>query len=671
MLQEAIDLQARAVDEVVQLLPVKEIITFKAPTGAGKTHMMADVMNQVLSVSADVVFLVSALSKGNLAKQNYDSFRKYVDDGVFPYLEPFIITTDKTAEEGVHIPEDRNVYVLPRDLVKDGSLLSQGPLERFFLNIKANGKKIYVIKDECHQATNNLDEYSNFFDRVVNVSATPDEKKKQYVDVEITDEEAVEACLIKKSDYQDYDDMNSQCLTDALSFFESKIPEYVEKLNIKPCFIIQISNKGKCEEELKLIKSVLSKEHPELIWAYLVSNTTTGEDRLGDTNDSGLKKLPVSEWKDMIRMGYSTVDVVIFKMVISEGWDIPRACMLYQIRNTSSKTLDEQVIGRVRRNPRLLDFEELDEDAKKLATTAWIWGLMPKDSKVVKVKRMFPADELKVKITKLHPVAEQKSFDIQGIIASQPKTTTHESIFDMYRVQKRMKPDVKEEYREYVQSVDDWYKFVEALPDIKAKVEEASVDYDKTMYVPKDENGNDILVSLPDISYYTHKDKIAIVISNWMWGRTDGSKKFSFDSAAETNWAEELKTITLAGAKSASTGAYLVGKNYTTGSSICYEYYADGVHKSYPDFILKDQKDRIHIFESKSENENKSIHMDGDKYLEKIEYLREAYLHASKLTGHHFYIPIQNGDDWTIDHFFDGQKEILYSTEEVLQVIMS
>lgn len=187
----------------------------------------------------------------------------------------------------------------------------------------------------------------------------------------------------------------------------------------------------------------------------------------------------------------------------------------------------------------------------------------------------------------------------------------------------------------------------------------------------KDENGDDILATLPDISYYTHKDKVEIIINDWMWGRDDGSNKFSFDSSAETDWAENLKNITMAGAKTASTGVYLVGKNYTTGSTICYEYYSDGIHKSYPDFILKDQKDRVHIFESKSENENQSIHMDGDEYLAKIEHLRDAYLHASKLTGHHFYIPIQNGNDWTIEHFFDGQKEMLYSVKQVLQVIMS
>ena len=43
-------------------------------------------------------------------------------------------------------------------------------------------------------------------------------------------------------------------------------------------------------------------------------------------------------------------------MVITEGYDIPRACMLYQVRDTESKILDEQVVGRVRRNPILVNY---------------------------------------------------------------------------------------------------------------------------------------------------------------------------------------------------------------------------------------------------------------------------------------------------------------------------
>ena len=135
--------------------------------------------------------------------------------------------------------------------------------------------------------------------------------------------------------------------------------------------IIQISNKDKAEEELNNIIKPALANHQDLKWIYI-----SGNEKECDSNDT-IKKLPVSKWKDYMKLPRSSISIIIFKMVISEGYDIPRACMLYQIRDSQSKQLDEQVMGRVRRNPRLLDFETLSEKAKELAMTAWIWGIIP------------------------------------------------------------------------------------------------------------------------------------------------------------------------------------------------------------------------------------------------------------------------------------------------------
>ena len=48
MLQEAKDLQNIAVERLVKLTASQDEITFKAPTGSGKTYMMADAMNRIL-----------------------------------------------------------------------------------------------------------------------------------------------------------------------------------------------------------------------------------------------------------------------------------------------------------------------------------------------------------------------------------------------------------------------------------------------------------------------------------------------------------------------------------------------------------------------------------------------------------------------------------------------
>ena len=155
MLQEIKDLQRRAVSELLFKSAKKQELTFRAPTGSGKTHMMADFMNQVLTQNPDVVFLVSTLSKGDLAGQNYRSFCKRREDGTFPYIHPYLISTDISGEESLYIPTDYNVYVLPRDLFKKNGRLMAGPMTAFLEQLTrgelfgGQNKRIYLIKDEC------------------------------------------------------------------------------------------------------------------------------------------------------------------------------------------------------------------------------------------------------------------------------------------------------------------------------------------------------------------------------------------------------------------------------------------------------------------------------------------------------------------------------------------
>lgn len=194
-------------------------------------------------------------------------------------------------------------------------------------------KKIYLIKDECHQATSNLDEISEeFFTKVINFSATPNLGRDQVADVQITESEAIDAALIKNVIFGSLDDT----LEVAITKFKEIKKQYIS-LDVEPCMIIQISNKGKAEEEwTHIIKPVLDKvENQGLKWMVLVDlQGKKGEDSLCDTNDIVKGKLPVCQWKDYAKK--RGIDIIIFKMVISEGWDIPRACMLYQVRDSKA-----------------------------------------------------------------------------------------------------------------------------------------------------------------------------------------------------------------------------------------------------------------------------------------------------------------------------------------------
>lgn len=680
MLQEVIDLQTSAVKKLAHCVSLKDDIVFKSPTGSGKTYMMADLMNRVIEDNKNVIFLVSSLSKGDLAQQNYEKFLEYSDKGTFSSIKPYLISSETSGENRLHIPTDYNVYVLPRDLYKDKSKLKQGALHDFLYAVTNQkmglGKDIYVIKDECHIATANLDALAkDFFKKVLNFSATPSLKNGQTPDVEITEIDAINAKLIKKVEYHE----EEESLDVIFDKYESIKADYNRLLGINPCLIVQISNKDKADEEIKKLRIELDKR-PDLKWMLIMEN-----DKDCDTNDVfKTKKLPVSKWKEYAKKDTGTIDVIIFKMVITEGWDIPRACMLYQIRDSKSKQLDEQVVGRVRRNPRLLTYEKLSQEAKDLIGTAYVWGLKPKDSKQVREVKLVGSatrnevqSEIKIKTTRIKRPLESTTFDIHTFLDGKPKKTVPTSIFELYKKQGKTTNEVKEMCDEYVDDFQSWFKFMENIDAVANESKNIVCDYNANMELAKDENGNEIEVSFPLISYYTDNANYKS-IGNWLWQRTDGKDEFSFDSIAEKEWAEILLSLI---SEDAPTGdgrlarnvsikeivdneevfvkKYMIGKNYLSGSEIRFEYYLNGIRSSYPDFIMKDWKDRIHIFETKSLNQATDSNIDGEEYETKVNALKDAYKYASKLTGYYFYIPIQKEDKWIIYQYTSGEEKML------------
>ncbi|MBP5306855.1 MAG: DEAD/DEAH box helicase family protein [Paludibacteraceae bacterium] len=668
MLQEAKDLQNRAVTRLVSALSQgKKEYTFKAPTGSGKTYMMADFINRILATHSNVVFIVSSLSKSELAEQNYNSFCALVQNGTFPNLDPYLINSDSGGEGSLHIPTDHNVYVLPRDLYKDKSKLKEeGTFLNFLQTTTGNllggggaGKSVFVIKDECHIATSNLDELSHYFSVVINYSATPKLSRRQLPDVEISNTAAEEAKLIKQVAFQ----QDTDSLDTALDKFEEIKADYTNKLRVNPCFIIQISNKDRAEEELNntIFPTLGNTKHQDLKWVYI-----TG-DKSGkgcQTNDSGLNKLPVARWKDYMKGQESSISVIIFKMVISEGWDIPRACMLYQVRDTQSKQLDEQVMGRVRRNPRLLDFERLPKDAQDLASTAWIWGIKPKEMGIPKPVSLFRnygiEEEIRVTPTKLKIETIRKDLDLPSLLKDKRLKVTGDSIFTMYRTLMQQDNEVLDLCYDYADAFWEWRLFVENVGEIKKKFYAQISDYEKSMTVCKS-------VSFPYGSFYNETGK-TLTLDDWIWFRKEGdetSDEFSFDSDAEKKWAELLKDIrtksigTTNNVLDGQDNKFLWGKNFPLNSEIKFEFFADGVHSSYPDFVMKDKKGRIHIFEVKSVNVSPSQNVSKEEYETKIRSLKECYEACSKKTSHIFYLPVLDGNTWKITRFENGEESTI------------
>lgn len=686
MLQEAIDLQQNAVAELIRKIGLKREITFRAPTGSGKTRMMADFMNQILSANPNIVFIVSTLSKGNLATQNFEEFQKCACNGPFPSLNPHLISSEVGDEERLYIPDTYNVYVLARDLYKkDSRLKEQGVMLDFLNTITTNlfgggqNKQIWLIKDECHQATKNLDDISpSYFDKIINFSATPNLKRGQNPDVMISDDDAVNAKLIKRVELGDA----NETVEDAIRKFEGIKTQYRNLLGVNPCLIIQISNKDKAEIEWLAIERILNKtEFQHLKWMSIMDKKEKCK-----TNDK-VGKLPLDRWKDYAKEKRSTIDIIVFKMVISEGWDIPRACMLYQIRDTQSKQLDEQVMGRVRRNPRLIDFERLSSKAQELATTAWVWGILP-----TTFHRSFPVklygntndipSVIRIKTTRLKALTTRVGFNLDAFIASKPAPVTAGNIFSLYAKLQKCGQDLQALCNSYVgNDVIKWFLFNHHIDSVKKEYDNFICDYNLSMEVPKDENGKDIEVSFPMSSLYVDNQHNQL-IGEWVWIRKDGKKIFSFDSDAEWEWASMLATLsnytdkvdigplnphfgqfrtdgTAEPERLTNDEKYLWGKNFLMNSEIKFEYYLNGIHASYPDFVLKDTFGRIHLFEVKSVNVSNREQFDAMEYKEKINELKKCYKRCSELTKHYFYLPILKDDTWQITRFRNGVEDVI------------
>lgn len=714
MNQAMIDVQNEAVEELVRVFKGKATTTFKAPTGSGKTYMMADFMHRILSEDSKAVFVVSSLSKGNLAQQNYQSFMRFSREG-FHTLKPYLIESDadKKIEGALYIPTEYNVYVLPRDLYKEKSRLKQGGLVNFLraqqgfseeLRLRSyETKRLYLIKDECHIATNNLDSLiktskGGYFEKTLNISATPKLTRGQSPDVLIGEDRAIESRLIKDVEY--YDDegerQEEKRLAVALKRFMDLKQKYLNLVGINPCLIIQISNKDKAEQELKVIKNVLGNlEFSHLKYMYISENA-----KQYDSNDElKAKKLAVEKWRNYTKENNSTIDIVIFKMVISEGWDIPRACMLYQIRDTQSTQLTEQVIGRIRRNPRLLDFETLNQEQKELITKAYVYGTKPQEQSSISVKlrggeyneglfRNAVQEEFRIQTTRLKHIEQDLKYNQEKIesILKNSSSEGSESIFTRYQSLSANK-ELQTLCAAYCQSTENeaeqitrWFKLSGNVADLKRSLNKSICNYDEIMVVepPQDSVCESVLPLMSVLSKSEHKESR---ITKWIWESVEKGV-FYFDSKAEKEWMEILLEFIGEDApngqgrlikcleinKEIQEKLYLVGKNFLFNSRLKFEYYLDGYHFSYPDFVLKDWQDRIHIFEVKSVRGGDNASFDTRQYKDKQEELKKCYQAASKKLPYYFYIPTQSKDGWNIWCAYNGEIKTL--SEDGLKEIL-
>jgi len=709
MLQAAKELQKLKIEAVINELKAIDEVTFKAPTGSGKTVMLANIMDLWLKDNPNTIFFVTTLAKSGLGEQNHKTFYEWSQFGKnkLKLIKPHLITSESATDQtGLIIPEDYNVYSLTDAMFKKtgvkngkGTLLSRGPLTAFLNYCKISGKQLIWIKDECHKEYKNFDDIFNEKDssgksqwnfiKKLNVSATP-LTTKHCIDVEMTEEEAIRVKLIKELKGKNgnktyglgksYKDDSYTELKECLNLFKIKRKEYVEKLKnqdgetINPCLIIQIDNSEKGEEELMHLKELLNKDEHEVKWVYMCSERAEW-----DTNHA-MKKLKNDKkanweqnWVNTIKSPNSTIDIVIFKMMITEGWDIPRANMLFQIRDTDSLTLTEQVVGRIRRNPILTNWEDFENisGAQTLALEAYVWGKIDEqERKFNRVKRIDGTNDtpvLSVKPTKLinlNKIGAATEYIKNEVLNKPEKVEVIEpSIFELNEKWDNVSDQTKSLCWDNIKNFNDWFKISKKINDIDLENKRLLQDYENSVEILAD-------VRLPEETYFE-----VIKINNVEYGPceirdTDGfawriinnenSKKFFFDSQAELEFADFLKEL----------NKKIWAKNFYANSKIGFEYINITQKTSYPDFILIDKKNNLHIFEVKSlliSNSQKSF--DPEAYKEKIKSLKPIYRVLSSKLNYNFYLPIKTTNGWNTFMFSSGKEKEIKGLEELKKIL--
>lgn len=351
-------------------------VDFKAPTGSGKTLMASAVISKMINdnPSESFIFIIATISSSGLPEQFERKINEYKADLDYSnfeveYIEsPSASKSAKRSDSDAKIKLVRNkVYIFGKATFGKGRIYTeQKVIEDFINEAKQQGYKIVYIRDEAHIGSRSDGVDKNFealmhdnADYILRMTATFDKKDSSINRIELTERELNDRMknenkwLIKDKlqivNDEEYTDEN--LLDKSIETFKEVQEEY-KKLEekgvfIRPAMLIQVDDESKTDTErqetfektLKMIKTKLS--NAGLSWVQYFGNDGKESSNI-DNDNFTLEK---------ITRNNDTTDAIIFKIGPATGWDIPRACMLVQLRNVCSTALSIQTIGRIKRNP--------------------------------------------------------------------------------------------------------------------------------------------------------------------------------------------------------------------------------------------------------------------------------------------------------------------------------
>ena len=350
-------------------------VDFKAPTGSGKTLMASAVIAGMINRMADkkLLFIIATVSTSDLPYFFEKKLNQYKPDLEYSdfeaeYIESPSSNSQKNKNQDMQIqlrPEQNKVYIFGKATFGKGRIFTeQNVIADFVHECKQQGYSIAYIRDEAHIGDGKFSKkdmetfeglMSENAEYILRMTATFNKRDNETHRVELTEKELAdpdknnEKWLIKCTPKLLRNDAleDEKILMQAVADFK-KIQQEYKKLNIgiRPAMLIQVDNEPKQPEQKKSFIETLEKTkkiltEQGLSWVQYFGGDNKDYSHV-DNHNFTLDKITRNE---------DTTDCIIFKIGPATGWDIPRACMLVQLRNVCSQTLNIQTIGRIKRNP--------------------------------------------------------------------------------------------------------------------------------------------------------------------------------------------------------------------------------------------------------------------------------------------------------------------------------
>ncbi len=353
-------------------------LIFKAPTGSGKTVMVAQFLKDMSNdpqFDVDKSYLWFSFSEESYIQSKNKLFDYYGGANELNLLDLNDLSNGRLQKNNVFFINWQKI----KSETKEGRKLRKpteytyrddGIFDEFVKRTQEDNRELVLIIDEAHRDTDTelADELIDLINPriILKITATPknepsasDVLQKRAGFVEVLREDVIDAGLIKEKiitqTKEDLDKLSKKEIDQDLILLELAFNkrlrlqnEYKELgLEINPLVLVQLPNDDHARKE------TLDKSKLEIVKDFL-------RDKGIDEKDIAIWLSDKKENLKEIELNDSLVSFLIFKQAAATGWDCPRASILVMFREIKSPVFHTQTVGRILRMPEAIHYPKPD-----------------------------------------------------------------------------------------------------------------------------------------------------------------------------------------------------------------------------------------------------------------------------------------------------------------------